>query len=339
MIKNILALGSAFLLKNRPVYVHYGITHRCNLQCRMCAVHQDAGGKELSPEEIAKIFEAFRRAGVIYVSIGGGEPFLREDLVRVVSLLRKKGLMVRLLTNGTLVREKTVRELAAAGLREVSVSLDTLDPRTQSHICNCQGVWEKAVESLGLFRSLLPRRGSLALINTVVSRLNIDELPALSRFAGEKGCYISFVPVEASEGSEFAFTPADHPRIDRSYARLLEMKRKGAHIFNSSLFLRNTAEYLKSGRRNWKCDAGKLYFSVDPRGEISFCHRLKAGLPSPRAGREESPLSSPAHGVRDAMVKECAGCMRPCWAEISMLSRDGRSFLEMAGIRLASLLS
>ncbi|OGW75954.1 MAG: hypothetical protein A2Z72_04625 [Omnitrophica bacterium RBG_13_46_9] len=331
---NIIKLFKAFIFKNRPIYAHYGITHRCNLRCRMCHIYQDADeNEELSLEEIGKVFDFLKSLGVIYISIGGGEPFLRKDLPSVIKLLREKGAMVRLLTNGTLCDERVIKALVAAGLREVSVSLDTLDSKKQAHICNCEGVWEKVMRSIDLFSSLLPKQRGILLINTVVSPFNISELPELSVFARKKGYYTSYVPVECDEASGFAFTSDDYRLIDESYDNLIKMKKSGkSGIFNSSLFLEKSRQYIKSGRRNWRCDAGKLYFSVNPNGKISICHKFESFI-SPS---DNKPFESVEfENRRKYMTDNCAGCMRPCWAELSFLLKDKRSFLEMAWIRMS----
>lgn len=312
------------IFKDIPLYVHYGITHRCNLSCRMCNIYKDAGKNgELSTSEIGEKFDFLRRLGVVYVSIGGGEPFLRTDLVSVVNLLRKKGLMVRLLTNGTLAEEFLIKQLVSAGLRDVSVSLDTLDPEKQEYIYNSKGVFAKIMKAMELFSAYIPQKGRLLLINTVVSPFNIKELPGLALFAKKKGYYISFVPVESNGFSEFDFGGIDHKEIDKSYDSLIRMKKEDkSPVFNSSLFLDVSRDYLKFKQHKWKCDAGRMYFSMNPAGKLSICHKFKA---------EECFLNE---DKRLSLIKGCSGCMRPCWAEVSFLMKDKKSFWEMARIKI-----
>lgn len=336
---NIIKLLKAFILKNRPVYVHYGITHRCNLRCRMCEIYQDANeDEELSIEQIEKVFDLLKRLGVVYVSIGGGEPFLRKDLPLVIKLLRKKGLMVRLLTNGTFCDEHLIKSLVSMGLREVSISLDTLDSKKQAYICNCEDAWEKTMRSIELFSNVLSKNGRLLLINTVVSPFNIKELPNLSQFAKRKGYYISFVPIETDDLLEFAFTQDDYKWIDESYDYLIRMKKNGkGSIFNSSVFLEKSRQYLKSKHHNWQCDAGKLYFSVNPKGELSICHRFGPRVSLLEINPGTYFVSEEFKNTRESLIKGCSGCMRPCWAEVSFLFQDKRSLWEMLKIKTSSL--
>lgn len=335
MNQSYLKLLKALIFKNRPVYVHYGITHRCNLRCRMCKIYQDANeDEELPIGEIERVFDQLRRLGVVYVSIGGGEPFLRKDLPLVIRLLRRKGFMVRLLTNGTLADEYLIKNLASVGLREVSISLDTLDPKKQAYICNCEGAWEKTMRSIEQFLNLLPKNGRLLLINTVVSPFNIKELPNLSQLAKRKGYYISFVPVETDSSSEFTFTQDDYQWVDKSYDYLIKMKKNDkSSIFNSSLFLEKSRQYLKSRQHNWRCNAGKSYFSINPKGGLSICHKFGPEVSLLKSDFKSFFKLKEFEARRKRLIKSCPGCMRPCWAEVSFLLKNKRSLWEMVKIQ------
>lgn len=337
-MKNLIRLINLYFFRNSPVYVHYGITHRCNLRCRMCKVDKNINNEEeLSLRQIEQVFDILKRAGIVYVSIGGGEPLLREDLVSVIELLIKKGLMVRLLTNGTLAKEALIKSFVSAGLREVSISLDSMSPQIQNYIYGDKEISRKIVNSIDMFSELVPKKGRLLLINTVVSPFNIGELVSLSEFAKDKGYYISFIPVEADSGSEFLFSQKDYRLIDQSYERLIRMKKSGkSNIFNSSIFLERSREYLKSIKRNWQCDAGKLYFSLNPKGEFSVCHKYSPEASLLEKNLKELLTSEAFKNRRKRLVEECAGCMRPCWAEVSFLFKHKRCFWEM--VRLESFI-
>lgn len=333
---NIARLVNSFVFKKSPIYAHYGITHRCNLRCRMCKIYKDGDeNDELSLEKIEKVFDFLRHLGVVYVSIGGGEPFLRKDLPLIVELLRKKGFMARVLTNGTLSDEDSIKKLVAAGLKDISISLDTLDPEKQDYIYASKGVFDKIMRAIDLFSMRIPKKRRLLLINTVVSPFNIKELPELALFARRKGYYASFVPVESNGNPEFKFKEDDYKEIDESYGRLIKMKEGNkSPVFNSSLFLQKSREYLKTGCRNWQCDAGKLYFSINPKGEFSICHGFKPEAYLLKQGLKAFLASREFEDRRRHLIKECPGCMRPCWAEVSFLMKDKKSFWEMAGIKI-----
>ena len=111
------------------------VTDRCNFRCVYC-MPKDVFGRDhpflgreqlLTFEETARLAGIFASLGVQKVRITGGEPLLRRDIERLVGILAAiPGLDLTLTTNGSLLAEKA-RSLKAAGLRRVTVSLDSLD--------------------------------------------------------------------------------------------------------------------------------------------------------------------------------------------------------------------
>jgi cyclic pyranopterin phosphate synthase len=107
------------------------VTDRCNLRCPYCPP-EEAGStslpdNRLSFEEIARLARIFAGLGVTSIRLTGGEPLLRPDLPALVAMLtRIPDLEVTLNTNCSLLAG-AARALANAGLRRVSVSLDSLD--------------------------------------------------------------------------------------------------------------------------------------------------------------------------------------------------------------------
>ncbi|MBR6881146.1 MAG: GTP 3',8-cyclase MoaA [Clostridiales bacterium] len=112
-------------------YLRVSLTDRCNLRCRYCMPaegidklrHEDI----LTLEEIERITRILVAGGVRKVRFTGGEPLIRKgmtDLVRRISSLDEKP-AVFMTTNGTLL-EEYIDALAAAGLKGVNISLDTL---------------------------------------------------------------------------------------------------------------------------------------------------------------------------------------------------------------------
>jgi cyclic pyranopterin phosphate synthase len=111
------------------------VTDRCNFRCVYC-MPKEVFGRDyrflprealLTFEEIERLARAFAALGVEKIRITGGEPLVRRDVERVVAMLaRIDGLDLTLTTNGALLPQKA-RALADAGLRRITVSLDSLD--------------------------------------------------------------------------------------------------------------------------------------------------------------------------------------------------------------------
>src|SRR5438552_17948845 len=114
------------------------VTDRCNFRCVYC-MPKDAFGRDhaflphaelLTFEEIARLARVFKSRGVEKIRLTGGEPLLRKNLERLIEMLAAiPGLDLTLTTNGSLLAKKA-RALKGAGLKRVTVSLDSLDERT-----------------------------------------------------------------------------------------------------------------------------------------------------------------------------------------------------------------
>jgi len=123
----------------RPLHdLRISVTDRCNFRCVYC-MPKEIFGKDyqflpraeiLTFEEIERLVRIFVSLGVQKIRLTGGEPLVRRDLERLVEKLAKIGdLDLTLTTNGSLLSQKA-RTLADAGLRRVTVSLDSLDDAT-----------------------------------------------------------------------------------------------------------------------------------------------------------------------------------------------------------------
>lgn len=113
------------------------VTDRCNLRCTYCMPASVFGpdyaflprSELLSFEEIERLARTFVGLGVRKLRVTGGEPLLRRDLPELIGrLTRLDGVEdVALTTNGLLL-PRLAADLKAAGLKRVTVSIDSLDP-------------------------------------------------------------------------------------------------------------------------------------------------------------------------------------------------------------------
>ncbi|MGC6507939.1 MAG: radical SAM protein [Myxococcota bacterium] len=360
-IRNYARIAQAALTRNVPVYAHFGVTHRCNLTCKMCGIWRYGNAKEeLSIPETHEVARRMRRLGVAQVSIGGGEPFARDDLEDLVQGFIDEGLNTRVLTNGIGIPKSRIDRLIDGGLKNFSISLDSLYPERFDYICEHEGSWDEAVETMTHISSRLKGvGGAMPTINCVVSNLNLEELPELVHFAKAIGFAISFLPIElletASSGvrnwearfiryrPEMGLNNADtaasvHRRVDNAYDQLIAMKSDGFPILNSSPYLEASRSYLKSGRFPLEgCDAGKLYFSVAPNGQFTICHRTQhQHLDFLDPDFEQYFHSNVYEQRRMLEAGGCEGCMRACWIDTSSMFRTVRGFFETARLTLSA---
>lgn len=95
-----------------PVMGHFELTARCNLDCKMCYVHNQNNAeclkRELTTEQWKRIFDEAFECQLLYASLTGGECLLRKDFKELYLHLWNKNVFVTVLTNGTLINEDYV---------------------------------------------------------------------------------------------------------------------------------------------------------------------------------------------------------------------------------------
>ena len=352
-----IALGA--LTRKVPVYAHFGITHRCNLTCKMCGIWRYGNKKEeLSLNECREVAARMRRLGVVQCSIGGGEPFAHEHVETIAKFFVDQGINLRLLTNGIGVGRDRIDKAMDNGVKNFSISLDSLYPARFDYICEHEGAWNEAVSSIShIGRRLSNTPGALPTINCVVSNLNLEELPDMARFAKDVGFAISFLPIELLPDPnagvrnwearfiryrpEMGLHTTDSPdsmmaRIDQAYDQLIQMKKDGWPILNSTPYLESSRTYLKTGRFPAEgCDAGRLYFSIAPNGQFTICHRtVQQHIHFLDPKFEEYFHSAVYERARMLEAGSCEGCMRACWIDTSHMFRTLQGFVETAKLTL-----
>src|SRR6266702_3120060 len=138
---------------DRPLAsLRLSVTDRCNLRCRYCMPEDEyvwlPRASILTFEELERVVRVFAGLGVRKVRLTGGEPLLRQDLPALVRLIARIPEIedLALTTNGLLLA-KQAPALRAAGLRRVTVSLDTLRPErmlafaTRARSCGSSSTW------------------------------------------------------------------------------------------------------------------------------------------------------------------------------------------------------
>jgi len=177
------------------------ITDRCNFRCTYC---MPAEGMQWLPREELLTYEeqariarvCVERFGFEAVRITGGEPTVRAHLPRLITMLAPLGVDLALTSNGVKLPEMA-HDLAAAGLRRINVSLDSLRPDTFAAVTRRDDL-DRVIAGIdaSLDAGLDPVK-----VNCVVMRgVNDDEIVDLAAFGRAKGVgvrFIEFMPLDA----------------------------------------------------------------------------------------------------------------------------------------------
>jgi cyclic pyranopterin phosphate synthase len=171
------------------------VTDRCNLRCAYCMPEREYTWLPrediLHFEEIGKLVDVFADLGVDRIRLTGGEPLVRQDLSELVRILAEKPRIhdLAMTTNGVLLAEKA-RDLRRAGLRRVTVSLDTLRPEVFRELTRFDALG-RVLE--GIEAAAGAGFASLKIDSVVIRGVNEDEIVPLLEQGKRWGAEVRFI--------------------------------------------------------------------------------------------------------------------------------------------------
>ena len=181
---------------NRPLRnLRLSVTDRCNLRCEYCMPEDDYQWLPredlLHFEELSSLVDVFVEVGVDRVRLTGGEPLLRRNLSTLVGMLAKKAGLndLALTTNGILLADQ-IDALAAAGLRRVTVSLDTLRADRFKALTRSDEL-DRVHAGMQAAQRVFP--GRFKIDTVVINGVNDDELADLIEYGRRVGAEVRFI--------------------------------------------------------------------------------------------------------------------------------------------------
>lgn len=247
-------------------------TFRCNLRCAHCYCNlasndKDALERELKTEEIFDILDQIAEAGCLWLLITGGEPLVREDFLDIYTYAKKKGFIISLFTNGTLLTPKIADYLAEWLPFRVEITLYGITKKTYERVTGIPGSFERCLRGIDL---LLQRRIPLEL-KTMVMTLNRDELWQIKDYAEKIGV-------------DFRFDPVINPRLGGSKnpcrlrispEEIVELDLADEKRSKTWQRLCNEDQGVVGQNRLYTCGAGVNTFNVGPYGQVSGCQMTR----------------------------------------------------------------
>jgi len=266
----------------QPITAVWEITMGCNMRCKHCGSSCTKPlPDELNTEEALDLADQIADLGLSWVTLSGGEPFIRKDWHLIAKRLSDNGVIPNIISNGWLVNNDIISKIKEAKVGTIAISLDGLK-ETHDYIRK-PGSYDRTIKALQLF----VENEIVCGVVTTISNANIDQLRDLRKvliglkvpywqvqiglpmgnFAKEKAfalrpeqindiidfCY------ETAKGGEITLYPADCI----GYYNMKELETRQIAHNTSSLPL-------------WKgCNAGKRGFGVLQNGDIMGCTSIR----------------------------------------------------------------
>ena len=166
-----------------PVVI-WNLIRRCNLTCKHCysiSADKDFAG-ELSTDEVFSVMDDLKAFRVPVLILSGGEPLLRPDIFDIAKRAKAKGFYVGLSSNGTLINESNIEQIAEVDFNYVGVSLDGIGA-THDKFRRLDGAFDASMHGIRLAKKLGIKVG----IRFTMTQDNAPELPLLLKLLDDEG--------------------------------------------------------------------------------------------------------------------------------------------------------
>jgi molybdenum cofactor biosynthesis protein A len=203
----------------RPItYVRLAVTDRCNLRCFYCMPEEGIRylpkKQLLTFEEIERLMTVLSSLGISKVRLTGGEPFVRNDLMKLINrIIEIPGIQdLHLTTNGVLTAP-FIPELKKLGIASVNLSLDTLD-KTRFHTITRRDEFEPVMNTLNL---LMEHQIPVKINAVVMEGKNIEDILPLIELSKNNAVDIRFI-----EEMPFNGEGNHYPTLNWTHKKILQ---------------------------------------------------------------------------------------------------------------------
>jgi radical SAM protein with 4Fe4S-binding SPASM domain len=286
---------------NVPLAVQLDITYRCNERCVHCYLdHHDHG--EMTTAEILRLIDEMAEAGVLTLTLSGGEIFLRKDFFEIVEHARRLSFCVKLKTNALLIGQREAARLRDLAVQEIQVSIYSHRPEVHDAITLVPGSLNR---SLSAIRFLKAQELKVVMAN-VLMRQNKNDYVAVQDLADEIGV-------------DFTLDPTITPMMDgdRSILGLGADAHTLGEVFRDSAVVGDVDEFCAIPSENGEvdldsrpCSAGHTTCYVSPYGDVFPC--VQFPLPTGNVRRQRFVdiwrHSSQMNEVRSIRLKDLPTC-------------------------------
>lgn len=298
---------------NENCIVNAGIrlTRKCNMKCMYCNI-QNTSREELTLEEWKKAIMIINKLGVKEIVILGGEPTLYPSIIELVSYIVNKLGMICNLTTNAFDNFEVAKQLLDSGLHSLGISVDNLEiEKSISPV--------KSKNGLKLIDYLIFNCDSPNITNyTVLNKNNVDSIIDLIIYMDKKSVSTYILPFHwGNEGTfdhrknneKFAFVnDEDIRKYNNTVDKIIEMKKAGYKIKNSTEFLQQSKKHIKN--LDWKCK-GLSELRIDSDGKLVCCCDKIGSVNNEFTIFDLKDNLEKFYDMREKDANKCKGCLWP----------------------------
>ncbi|MDD5730495.1 MAG: radical SAM protein [Candidatus Omnitrophica bacterium] len=253
--------------KRIPLWAHLDLTYKCNLNCIHCYCQGLSEGfsgsrPELSLEEIKRILGELAEAGSLYLTLSGGEVFLRPDFFEIAEYAKRLRFCSTIFTNGSLVDGKIAKSIADLSPLAVEMSIYGATEDIHDAVTQRKGSFKKLCRAV----SLLKKENIKVVLKSVIMKNNFHQAKEIEDFSLQLGANDYHYTMEISPKNDGSRSPQEY-QIDDKEIRVLLSE-------NAVPIARGKPDYWDNPLDKPLCATGSLGCYISPYGIIYPCAQL-----------------------------------------------------------------
>jgi radical SAM protein with 4Fe4S-binding SPASM domain len=291
-----------------PLRVMFELTYGCNFRCKHCYVpasYKKKARRELNTKEVFSILDQLKDLGCFYLGFTGGEPFLREDIFKILWYAKRKGFQLIIYTNGSLIDEDKAEGLKQLSPNKIDITIPALSKRAFEQITGVKGSCDNVFKAI----RLLHKNGVRLGFKSCLLKENEKEIKEIQDFA-------------ASLGALHRLDDRLSPRLDgdrepyryRGFRKQIVTRSPGHQVTSKDKFEACGLNFQKSERntqypiRNtlFKCGVGVSQAAITPFGELKMCLMIdypKYRILNKQVTRHASHVTRQRNGLKKSWQK------------------------------------
>lgn len=235
----------------KPLFARFDLTTFCNLKCKFCYA-SDKTIADIDTKKVFLIIDKLFAYGIRYIRFGGGEPFLKKDLSKIVKYSSEKGIDCDIITNGTLIRTDDIQWIKKY-IKNLSISLDS-HIQTKNDELRGEGVFNKVIQTIKLLNENKISFNIISTLNKKTLSLAEDFLTFSKDLGVEHHYFSNFIPLGRGKAFKNLVVPEE--------VFINKMKNLKPHY----------KHLLVDEKYNKKhCGAGKKFLNIINNGDITLC--------------------------------------------------------------------
>lgn len=278
-----------------PFLAQMVVTRYCNLDCGYCSEF-DKVSKPIPTEELKARLAKLRELGTFAAELTGGEPMTHPDIYELIRYARHDlgFFRVQMISNAYLFNADKIRKLNEAGLHELQISIDGVEPND---------ITIKVLKPLKKKLLAVAREAKFKVVlNSVIGSAPPDEVLEVIDFATEHG-FVPRVSFVHDDKGQIKLTPEEMQLIPRIKERL------GRRFFNGGDYRQRL---MNEGEAPFRCRAGSRYLYIDEFGTVRWCSQTRDGWGIPLAEYTADDLREQFHTPKGCNTGCTLGCVRHC---------------------------